>query len=256
MSNKNTLNNIPTEVIQEIYQSIAQGVGEDYQEAEAHLDLETRISKPLLIWDLINRNLIRSFSEKDVLYSRSKRGMWEVLLLFEKKSNLLLSFMNDNRFKALKKGSTRKRPKYMDALLLTNRKLQSPVKQQRLFIVRETPDERKLLSSLLNSLCKNFQEHVLGDVKNHVLVVFSHNHGLITSLKAYMLDANLDEVESENWFDRAKPIMPNIIEKTSDIEVKIPSILKLTTKAANRIKKKGIVSLKTFDESEEDGKTD
>lgn len=249
MKQQNDLDRIPSQTIQKVYQCLFQAIGEDYQEAESHLELETHISKPFMIWDLINRNLIRSFSESDVLYSTKKRGMWEILLLYDKKSNMLLSFMKDTRFKDIRKVERGRKPQYIRALLLHNQSLQAEIKQQKLFEISKLEREDERLKTLLDSLCANFMESVVGHVKHHALIVFSSGYGQLTSLKAYMLDSDLDVVCEKDLLDVAKPIMSNEVDKVSkyDSNHKKP---KLTEKANRRLKQKELVVLKSLEQTE------
>lgn len=249
MKQKNNLERISSQVIQKVYQCLFQAIGEDYQEAESHLELETHISKPYLIWDFINRNLIRSFSESDVIYSTKKRGMWELLLLFDKNSKMLLSFMKDSRFKEIQKAKRRNRPQYIRALLLLNQGLQARVKQQRLFVITDSEDVNEQLRDLLNSLCANFMEPVVSEVKHHALVVYTSSYGQLTSLKAYVLDTDLDIVAERDLLDITKPILSNQVDQISKDEVKQKQP-KLTSKAKQRLKQKELIVLKSKEESD------
>lgn len=250
MDQQNDLDRISTQAIQKIYQCLFQAVGEDYQEAESYLELETRISKPFMIWDLINRNLIRNFSESNVLYSTKKRGMWEVLLLYDKDSKMLLSFMKDTRFKDIRKAKQGNQPQYIRALLLLNQNLQAKIKQLALFDIPEFDCDNTQLKILLDSLCANFMEPVISKVKHHALIVFSSSYGQLTSLKAYVLDSDLDVVSEKDLLDVSKPIMSNEIDKVSKYDMK-HNQHKLTEKANRRLKQKGLIALKSLKESDD-----
>ena len=246
MDKQNGLDNVSTEVIQKIYQCLFQAVGEDYQEAENHLNLETHVSKPFMIWDLIYRNLIHIFSGSNVLYSTKKRGMWEVMLLYDKGSKMLLSFMKDTRFKTIRNVKPGQRPQYINAVLTLNSNLQAEQKQQKLFVDEEINDCSEF-KTLLDELCMNFLEPVVGEIQHHALIVFSTDYGQITSLTAYVLDKDLDVVSERDWLDCARPIMSNTVEKATeeDISHKQPV---LTEKAKKRIKQKELVGLKSNEE--------
>lgn len=51
----NLLDSISQDVKQKIFECISQAIGEDRQEADAHLGLRTHVSGPFLNWDLIYR---------------------------------------------------------------------------------------------------------------------------------------------------------------------------------------------------------
>lgn len=241
----NGLQKVDPGVIQKVYRCLFQAIDEDYQEADSHLNLKTHISKPYMIWDFINRNLMVSFLESNVLYSTHKRGMWEVLLLYDKDSNLVLSFMKDARFKYIKKAKRNRRPQYVRALLLLNDKLQAETKQQKFFIEENIDDDKEQLKTLLASLCSQFTMQESNVIDNHVLVVFSSSFGQITSIKAYILDNDLDKVDEQDWLHHSRPIVSNIIEQVSADKTKQ---LKLTEKSKTRRKQKDIVALKASEE--------
>jgi hypothetical protein len=248
MAHQNCLDSIPKHIIQKIFQSIFSAGGEDYQEAENYLDLQTHISKPFVKWDLFHRNLIRNFSESKVLFSSNKRGMWEVLLLYERESRMLLSFMSDARFKEIQRNEPEARPKYIQALTLLNEKLDAKRRQKALFDAEESDGDTEELRTLLNSLCNGFTEPVDDQINHHVLVVFSSNYGQVTSLKAYVLDSDFGIVYEQDWLDKAKPILSIEVGKISRDETEYIKP-KLTAKATKRMRPKELVSLRTSDTS-------
>ncbi len=239
------LQRIRQEDIQDIFECLSQAVGDDRQEATVHLELRTHVSDPFLNWDLIYRNLMNKFDEGNLKYSVTKHGMWTVLLLYDKNSKLLFSFMRDTRFKNIRNQKKSARPKYVQALINLNSELQSPAKQLRLF-----PDESKFtqseLEKTLDELCANFDSGI--DTKNsqHVMVVFSNKFGCINSLKAYLLDSDLDIVCEQDWLDITKPILSSIPETLQPDEREIVPSLK--PKALERIRKKELVMIKEQEE--------
>ena len=227
-----------------IHKCLCQAVEDDFQEAQAHLNLETSVSAPFLKWDLIYRNLKLSFSESNILWSAKKRGMWEIALLYDKTSRMLISFMRDTRFNVIRQAKKHNQPQYIRSLITLNRNLQALQSQQGLFDEEdEITENQEELISLLNSLCKNFTEPVSGRIEHHVLIVFSSNYGQISSLKAYVLDKNLDTVEVKDCLSITKPIMSNIIEQTTKQD-ETTAKPKLTIKAKKRLEEKQLVSLK------------
>ena len=251
MSRQGILDSISPDVMQTVYQCIFQGIGEDYQEAETHLGLKTHICRPFMTWDLINRNLINKFGTENVLCSTAKRGMWEVLLLFDKESGLLLSFMRDSRFKILQKSKRDKKPQYVEALLLCNSELQSSTAQQSFLTFEEQPEDKERLKSILNELCVNFSEPVLDAVTQHGLIVFSSKFGQVSTLDAYILDRNWDIVMQKDWMNSLKPVISNAIETISETKNdKFP--LQLKSKAKERTKQKELISIKpTIDDAKD-----
>lgn len=231
--------------IQNIFECVSQAVSEDRQEASAYLGLRTHVSDPFLNWDLIYRNLMNKFDKGNLKHSVTKRGMWTVLLLYDEKSKLILSFMRDTRFNCIRNNKSTACPQYIQALLGLNAELKAPIKQLSFFPpkVNIAPSE---LERTLDELCGNFSGKI--DTKNsrHVMVVFSNKFGRIDSFKAYLLDRDLDIVEEEDWLDKTKPIMSTIDETAQSVDVEIVPSLK--PKAISRIREKELVAIKEQEE--------
>jgi hypothetical protein len=253
MDEKYGLENISTSTKQTIYQALSQAM-EDYHETEASLGLITHNSKHPLIWDFFNRNLSKSFSQDDILYTAKKCGMWEISLLYDRESKLILSFMKDKRFKSLQEADQDDVPQYIQALLLLNNELEASVKQQALFSF-ESDENPNHLQMILNSICKQFKEPIKDVVKYHALVVFSEEFGMITLLKAYILDKDLGIVDSDNWLDQIRPIMPQSHEidlnNPDDPNKNKAKQLKLTDKAKKRRQKDNNINVILRDAEEQ-----
>lgn len=241
------LNKIHQTTKQKIFECISQAVSEDRQEAEALLGLKTHVSRPFLNWDLIYRNLINAFPEGNIKYATKKCGMWEVLLLYDENSGLLLSFMRDTRFDAIRRQPAEKRPIYVRSLLTLNSELQAETKQTTLF-ANNLDDESDLMRTL-NELCLNFECDIDENSTNHALVVFSSEYGRVGMFKAFILDRDFDVVYEEDWLDSVKPIMSNEIETAEEV---VPThITTLTPKALERLKKKELVELREQEKQKE-----
>lgn len=239
---ENMLERIRHEDIQDIFECLSQAVSEDRQEASLHLGLRTSVAEPFLNWDLIYRNLMNKFDEKELVkYSVTKRGMWTVLLLYDVNSKFMFSFMRDTRFKAIKNQTNSARPQYVQALLNLNSELQASTKQMRIF-----SDESKFsqteLQRTLEDLCANFRGGIDVDKSRHVMVVFSNKYGSIDSLKAYLLDRDLDVVYQQDWLEVAKPLMSSIPDTVQREDEEIVPTLK--RKALDRIREKELVAIK------------
>ncbi len=241
----NMLKKVQQEDIQDIFECLSHAVGDDRQEASEHLELRTHISDPFLNWDLIYRNLMNKFDEGNLSYSVTKRGMWTVLLLYDKNSKLLFSFMRDTRFNDIRRQNSKTRPQYVQALINLNAELQAPSKQLRLF-ENESKFTQTELETTLNELCSNFEGTVDTQNSRHVMVVFSNKYGYINSLKAYLLDKDLDIVCEQDWLDVTKPVMTSMSEVIYEEARETTPTLK--PKALERIREKELVSIKEHKE--------
>lgn len=179
----NLLDSISQDVKQKIFECISQAIGEDRQEADAHLGLRTHVSGPFLNWDLIYRNLMNSFGNENVKYSATVRGMWTVLLLYDVKSGLLISFMRDTRLDDIKRSKVENQPQYVRSLIALNEELQAPYKQQTLLgMETESSQKESELANILDDLCANFDRHVNHKEVHHALVCFSRKFGVLSPL--------------------------------------------------------------------------
>ena len=107
------------------------------------------------------------------------------MLLYDKSSNMLLSFMKNIRLKTIRKEKAEQQPQYIRALLTLNANLHAKKMQLKLFEDESNIDDGKL-TELLNALCVDFSEPVISEIKHHALVVFSENFGVINGFKAYV----------------------------------------------------------------------
>ncbi len=245
------LNSISQDEKQKIFECISQAIGEDKQEADAHLELRTHVSSPFLTWDLIYRNLMNSFGDEYVKYSATKRGMWTVLLLYDVKSGLLISFMRDTRLDDIRRSKVGNQPQYISCLISLNEEFHTPYKQQTLpGMETGAPQSESELLKTLDELCANFDCQVNYKEVHHALVCFSGMFGELTSLKAYVLDKDLDVVCEQDWLNMVKPIMSNKVE-TAEQSFDAPNTITLTPKAKKRLKEKELVALKEKETEEQ-----
>ena len=109
---KFVLDDIESELFGQITRTIATTIHSDFPDIVNANNTETHNSSPFLLWDVLNTLLIRKFESSSVLSSKSKRGLWELTLLFDIDSNTVFSFMKDYRIKQL-----RKRKKLVDHII-------------------------------------------------------------------------------------------------------------------------------------------
>lgn len=236
--------------VQDIFECLSQAVCEDRQEAMEHLELRTSISKSFLLWDLIYRNLINKFERDNLLkHSVTTRGMWTVLLLYDENSKLLFSFMRESRFREIQNRKNGSRPQYVQALISLNSELQASKKQVTLF-----PEEAKYseteLAKNLKELCANFEGEIDTQNSKHVMIVFSDKYGNIDSLRAYILDRDLDVVCEQDWLEIVKPVMSFNSETVQSVEKEVVPTLK--PKALERIREKKLVVLREHEDLKEE----
>ena len=106
------------DLIAKIVRCVEDAVGDDIREDIYRNNLQTRNSVPSRIWDLLNTNVIRTLDTEECLISKVHRGPWEMLIVLEKTTQCVFTFMREKRFAAIRK-SQHRRPHmhYVDVLL-------------------------------------------------------------------------------------------------------------------------------------------
>lgn len=89
------------DLIAKIVRCVEDAVGDDIQADIQRNDLQTRNSVPARIWDLLNTNVIKTLDTEDCTIAKAHRGPWEMLVIFEKSSQCILTFMREKRFTEL-----------------------------------------------------------------------------------------------------------------------------------------------------------
>ena len=179
-------------------QAVQSAVGDDIHEDIAVNRLPTKNSIPSRIWDFINRNLIESLQTQDCSVCRASRGPWEMLVVLEKSTRFIVTFMREKRFSELVKSQNkRNKMHYLDMLTLYfNGNVSSPYSQLSIF-PHEFNDEDRL-DEQIQLLLRDLR----GDseiVRNHILVLFDTVGFELTSIRMVMLTPSLEIAIKEDW---------------------------------------------------------
>lgn len=174
-------------VLKAVVESISEGIGIDFIDTRKQLNTYTTNSSPTLIWDLINSNLKKKLGQDYAcLYvSKKKRGIWEFLLIVDKKSKKIITVMRENRLKQLTKHPFKNKKHYAAALaLLLNSGLRS--RQTKLINMPINPDDNIYLQELSQDLCSEIEQSMLAE-SLYCILSFKTASGVITSYNANYL---------------------------------------------------------------------
>lgn len=236
-------------LIEIVSDSISNAIGDDIKEDIKSQGLITHNSTPTRIWDHLDTNLCKKFNGFDIVARPTKRGSWELVPIFERKTGFLYVLMRENRLKILRKESSkRKSPHYAEALARTlNRDLQARYYQVPLMEVNEEKFDnedyiRKVVLKIFEDL--NIPNNI---VKRHALILFNDVNGILLSLRCCIIDSNLNTVEEDNWNEYIKvnesTVADEVIDETSKFNDPT-SGLKYKQKAKDKIKQKRITKEK------------
>lgn len=189
-------------LITKIVRCVEDAVGDDILADIQRNELETRNSIPFRIWDLLNKNVLKTLDTKDCVIARAHRGPWEMLIIFERTSQCIITFMREKRFSDLQKRQRqRKHLHYVDILAKQfNKELLANQQQLSLFPHKFSDEDQlaELVQNLLFDLGSNANL-----VRNHILVLFDTVGFQLTHIRAVMVTPSLDiAIGSEHDWSR------------------------------------------------------
>ncbi len=225
--------NLDEKLLRAVAISISEGVGIDFIDARKQLNTYTKNSSPTLIWDLINSNLRKRLGEDYACIYKKQRGIWEFLLIVDKKSKKVITIMRENRLKQIIKYPFKNKKHYTAALALLNEHLKP--RQRKLMNIPLNREDNDFLQELSQELCSEIEQNMLTE-SLYCILSFKSSSGHMTTFGANYLTKNLEisEAISLNDFIPKKNYDTIVAdtEKPEDIQ-DIP----LTLKPAAYIKK-------------------
>ena len=209
----------PTELIEKMVCCVEDAVGDDILLDVQRNDLRTTNSIPSRIWDLMNTNLIKKLDTEDCTIAMAHRGPWQMIIIFEKTSKCIITFMREKRFSELQKRQrSRTHMHYLDMLTKQfNEDLLASHQQTTLF-PHNFSDENQL-SELVQILLHDLEGDV-AVVRNHVLVLFETVGYQLSHIRAVKVTPNL-EIAQNSEQDWSKYISVNesfVVDKVANPE--------------------------------------
>lgn len=202
------------ELITKIVRCVEDAVGDDIRTDIRQHDLQTRNSIPSRIWDLLNTNVIKTLETEDCTIAKAHRGPWEMLIVFEKSTQCILTFMREKRFTELR-NRQRKRVHmhYIDMLAKQfNKNLLSD--QQQLSFMPHTFSDENRLAELVQTLLHDLEGEA-EVVRHHVLVLFETVGYQLTHIRAVMVTPSLDIAQNgeQDWSRYIAADESTVVEK-------------------------------------------
>lgn len=209
----------PSELIEKIVCCVEEAVGDDILSDIQVNNLRTTNSVPSRIWDLMNTNLIQKLDTADCTIAIAHRGPWQMIIIFEKSTQCIITFMREKRFSELQKRQhSRVRMHYLDMLTKQfNNELLADQQQIALFPHSFSDEDR--LAELVQTLLHDLQGDV-AVVRNHVLVLFETVGFQLTHIRAVKVTPDL-EIAQNSEQDWSKYISANesfIVDKVAHHE--------------------------------------
>lgn len=206
-----------TELIAQIVHCIEDAVGDDIRADVRQHNLQTTNSNPSRIWDFLNTNVIKALDTEDCTIAKTHRGPWEMLVVIEKSTQCILTFMREKRFAELR-NRQRKRVHmhYLDMLTKQfNRDLLSN-QQQLSFIPHVFSDEERLAELIQTMLCDLGGNREV--VRHHVLILFETIGYQLTHVRAVMVTPSLDIAQNceQDWSQYITADESTVVERVAN----------------------------------------
>lgn len=190
----------PSELIAKIVRCVEDAVGDDIRADIRQHDLQTRNSTPSRIWDLLNTNVIKTLDTEDCTIAKAHRGPWEMLIVFEKTTQCIFTFMREKRFAELRNRQHRRvHMHYIDMLTKQfNESLLSD--QQQISFIPHTFSDEDHLADLVQTMLHDLEGEA-DIVRHHVLVLFETVGYQLTHIRAVMVTPSLDIAQNgeQDW---------------------------------------------------------
>jgi hypothetical protein len=205
--------NFPRDLIYKIVQSVENAVGDDIREDIQRNGLRTMNSVPTRIWDLLNTNICLALNYEECTVTSAHRGPWEMVIIFEKTTQNIITFMREKRYGVLrKKQNSRAQMHYVDMLASKfNRNLLAD-KQLTLFPHHFSDEEKldELVQAMLHDLGSDADI-----VRHHVLILFETAGFELSSIRAIKVTPSLDIAQGceEDWTSFISANESSIVDK-------------------------------------------
>ena len=207
----------PSELIAKIVRCVEDAVGDDIRADIRQHDLQTRNSTPSRIWDLLNTNVIKTLDTGDCTIAKAHRGPWEMLIVFEKSTQCILTFMREKRFAELRnRRHKRGCMHYIDMLTKQfNESLLSD--QQQLSFIPHTFSDEDRLADLVQTMLHDLEGEA-DIVRHHVLVLFETVGYQLTHIRAVMVTPSLDIAQNseQDWSRYITADESAVVEEVAD----------------------------------------
>lgn len=229
---------ISTEVASFLVSVLETGVGDNIKEDIRANRLVKPNSTPSRIWDFINRDVEEQADKHGCLCNLTKRGPWTMFVLYDSSSKQIITLMREKRFEELQRGKkNRKSMHYLDAFSrCLNGELYAPSKQQSIFEAEQVSDKTLYeANKVVEKMTASFEKD--GEIEHHVLVLFSSEGYQLTSVRAVIIDSDLEIVCSSNWSEyisASESIVAEVVTEEDLAYANPRRGLKLNAKATQR----------------------
>lgn len=174
---------------------------EKFEEYISNNKTITKIGHMGTKWDMINTECQKAMlkSEYDVVVC--KRGIWQLLLIYDRNTNTLYTLMKEKRYEDLCKTVKSNKVHYLEAITTVNKDLLKEKHEQVTFF----EEFNKLKMEKMETTLKQLLNNIDGQVKKHVLITFTDKNLELYSISALIVTPSLQILHKENWTEYIEP---------------------------------------------------
>ena len=207
-------------LIAKMVRCIEDAVGDDIRADIRQHDLQTKNSVPSRIWDLLNTNIIKTLDTEDCTIAKAHRGPWEMLVVYEKSTHCIFTFMREKRFAELRNRQHKRRCMHYIDMLARQFNADLLADQQQLSLFPNTFSDEDRLPELVQTMLSDLEGGV-EVVRHHVLVLFDTVGYQLTHVRAVMVTPSLDIAQNseQDWSQYIAADESTVVEKVPNSNV-------------------------------------
>lgn len=211
------VNNKTIDLEEEFKRLIVQGVqnGLDrYREYKIENKTITNLGSIGTKWDKINTECSYALPKNKFDVVACKRGVWELILIYDKETKNLFTLMKEQRFETLLKSISVNKVHYLEALTMCNINDTEEYIEQTTFFNELTEDKKEKIEKTLEVMLKKID----GEIEKHVLIRFNDREFELSSITASIITPYLTIIMQENWSEYIQPKYDIVINNTNELE--------------------------------------
>lgn len=207
-------------LIAKMVRCIEDAVGDDIRADIRQHDLQTKNSVPSRIWDLLNTNIIKTLDTEDCTIAKAHRGPWEMLVVYEKSTHCIFTFMREKRFAELRNRQHKRRCMHYIDMLARQFNADLLADQQQLSLFPNTFSDEDRLPELVQTMLSDLEGGV-EVVRHHELVLFDTVGYQLTHVRAVMVTPSLDIAQNseQDWSQYIAADESTVVEKVPNSNV-------------------------------------
>ncbi|MEO2601361.1 DUF5986 family protein [Clostridium butyricum] len=186
-------------------------------------------------WDMINTECRDALPEEKYDVVVCKRGVWQLILMYDKGTKTLYTLMKEKRYEDVCKTVKRNKVHYLEAIATVNKDLIEEQQEQIAFFQGFDELKKEKTENTVIQLLSNIE----GEVKKHVLITFADKDLELSSISALIVTPSLQILYKEDWTEYIEPkysLDVNSIDIDNDEDDYIELGLKITKEDIDTIK--------------------